>query len=90
MMYRRTDFNLTMLRIGNVWHYCTADGIPNGEHAEHSSYFDMLLNEGTLVPMERVYLAINTKTAELMIVADGTEVAGNWKLITTPGGMYVL
>lgn len=90
MMYRRTDINLTMLRLGNVWHYCTPDGIPNGEHAEHSSYFESLVHDGVLVPLERVYLAINIRTAQLQIVSDATEVAGDWKLITAPGGLYVL
>lgn len=88
--YRRTDLNILMLRMGMVWHYCTPDGVPNGTHAEHDSYFDSLLNDGVLVPLERVYLAINIRTAQLQIVADGTEVDGDWKLITAPGGLYVL
>jgi hypothetical protein len=90
MMYRRSDFNLVMLRIGNIWHYCDPDGIPNGEYSEHSSYFQTMLDDGTMTPLERVYLAINLKTAQLMIVADGTCVGPDWKLITAPGGLFVL
>lgn len=90
MMYRRTDLNILMLRMGMVWHYCTADGVPNGTHAEHDSYFDSLLHDGVLVPLERVYLALNMKTAELMVVTDGFEAGHDWKLITAPGGLYVL
>jgi hypothetical protein len=78
-----------MLRIGNVWHYLDKDGTPLA-HAEHDTYFDGLVAGGTLVPVEKVHLAISTRTGELTQVTDGSDIPPDYKLIFAPMGLYVL
>lgn len=90
MLYRRTDrVGGLMLRIGNVWHYLDGKGNPVA-NTDHGTYFDGLLVDGTLVPVEKVHLAISTRTGELTLFTDGSDIPPDYKLIFAPMGLYAL